>query len=114
MGGVRRRHLDKVVRSFVRAGANLPPEQKRRVEALRVELSRLSTEFANHVLDSTNAWELVLTDEAELEGLPESARAQARAAAQARVWLLYVSPPAKTLSRKKSAIGWRSVGPIMK
>ncbi len=82
--GVHRRHLDKVVRSFARAGADLPPEQKRRVEALRVEMSRLTTDFANHVLDSTNAWELVLTDEAELEGLPESALAQARAAAQAK------------------------------
>ncbi|HEX2077182.1 MAG TPA: M3 family metallopeptidase [Longimicrobium sp.] len=82
--GVRRRHLDKVVRSFARAGADLPPEQKQRVEALWVEMSRLTTEFANHVLDSTNAWELVLTDEAELEGLPDSARAQARAAAQAK------------------------------
>jgi oligopeptidase A len=84
LAGVRRRHLDKVVRSFERAGADLPPERKQRVEALRVEMSRLTTEFANHVLDSTNAWELVLTDEAELEGLPDSARAQARAAAQAR------------------------------
>ncbi|HEV3049560.1 MAG TPA: M3 family metallopeptidase, partial [Longimicrobium sp.] len=82
--GVRRRQLEKVVRSFERAGANLPPEQKQRVEALRVEMSRLTTEFANHVLDSTNAWDLVLTDEADLEGLPASARAQARTAAQAR------------------------------
>lgn len=82
--GVRRRHLDKTVRAFERAGADLPPEQKARVEALRVEMSRLTTDFANHVLDATNAWDLVLTDEADLEGLPESARAQARAAAQAR------------------------------
>ncbi|HLM68184.1 MAG TPA: M3 family metallopeptidase, partial [Longimicrobium sp.] len=82
--GVRRRHVDKLVRSFVRAGADLPAEQKTRIEAVRVELSRLCTEFANHVLDATNAWDLVLTDEAELEGLPDSARAQARAAAQAK------------------------------
>ncbi len=82
--GVRRRHVDKMVRSFVRAGADLPVEQKKRVEALRVELSRLSTEFANHVLDATNAWDLVLTDEADLEGLPDSALAQARTAAQAK------------------------------
>jgi oligopeptidase A len=82
--GVRRRHVDKMVRSFVRAGADLPVEQKTRIEALRVELSRLSTEFANHVLDATNAWDLVLTDEADLEGLPESALVQARAAAQAK------------------------------
>jgi oligopeptidase A len=82
--GVRRRHVDKLVRSYVRAGADLPPEQKKRIEALRVEMSRLSTDFANHVLDATNAWDLVLTGEAELEGLPESARVQARAAAQAK------------------------------
>jgi oligopeptidase A len=82
--GVRRRHLDKTVRAFERAGADLAPEQKQRVEALRVEMSRLTTEFANHVLDATNAWDLVITDEAELEGLPDSARAQARAAAQAK------------------------------
>ena len=82
--GVRARHVEKVVRAFVRAGADLPPDQKARVEALRVELSRLSTEFANHVLDSTNAFELVLTDPAEVEGLPPSALAQARAAARAR------------------------------
>lgn len=82
--GVHRRHLDKVVRSFERAGADLPPEEKTRIEAVRVEMSQLTTEFANHVLDSTNAWELVLTDEGDLEGLPESARAQARAAAQAK------------------------------
>jgi len=54
------------------------------VEEIKIELSRLLTEFSNHVLDATNAWDLVLTDEADLAGLPESARAQARAAAQAR------------------------------
>jgi oligopeptidase A len=79
---VRRRHLEKTVRAFIRAGADLGAEEKERVEALQVELSQLQTEFQNHVLDSTNAWELVLTDEADLAGLPESARAQARAAAE--------------------------------
>jgi oligopeptidase A len=82
--GIRARHLEKTVRSFRRAGADLPPEQKARVEALKIESSRLLTEFSNHVLDSTNAWDLVLTDEADLAGLPPSARAQARASAQAR------------------------------
>jgi oligopeptidase A len=81
---VRRRHLDKTVRTFVRAGADLAPEEKARVEALQVELSQLQTEFSNHVLDSTNAWEMVLAHEADLAGLPESARSQARAAAAAR------------------------------
>lgn len=68
--GVRRRHLEKTVREFVRAGADLPPEQKAKVEQIRVELSRLQTEFSNHTLDATNAWELVVTDRADLAGLP--------------------------------------------
>jgi oligopeptidase A len=84
LAGVRRRHLEKTLREFVRAGADLPPERKARVEAVRVELSQLSTRFANHALDATNAFELVVTDPADLAGLPESARAQARAAAEAR------------------------------
>ncbi|HKP74415.1 MAG TPA: M3 family metallopeptidase [Longimicrobiaceae bacterium] len=82
--GIRARHLEKTLRAFHRAGADLPVEQKARVEEIKIELSRLLTDFSNHVLDATNAWDLVLTDEADLAGLPESARAQARAAAQAR------------------------------
>lgn len=82
--GVRRRHLDKLVREFRRAGADLPAEVKTRVEALRVELSRLQTEFANNTLDATNAFEMVVEDEARLAGLPDSARSQARASARAK------------------------------
>ncbi|MDQ3556532.1 MAG: M3 family peptidase, partial [Gemmatimonadota bacterium] len=43
LSGMRRRHLEKTMREFVRAGADLPPERKARVEAVRVELSRLQT-----------------------------------------------------------------------
>jgi oligopeptidase A len=82
--GVRARHLEKTVRSFVRAGADLSPELKARVEQIKIELSTLQTDFSNHVMDATSAWEMVLTDPADLSGLPESARAQARAAAQAK------------------------------
>ncbi|MDB4950833.1 MAG: Oligopeptidase [Gemmatimonadetes bacterium] len=82
--GIRRRHLDKTVREFVRAGADLPPGDKARVEALRVELSQAQSQFANHTLDSTNAFELVVRDPADLAGLPASALNQARAAADAR------------------------------
>lgn len=82
--GVRRRHLEKTVREFVRAGADLPPEKKARVEEIKVESSRLQTQFSNHVLDSTNAFELLVTDPDDLRGLPPSAVAQARAAAEAR------------------------------
>jgi oligopeptidase A len=84
LSGVRRRHLEKSVREFRRAGADLPPEAKARVEAVRVEMSRLQTEFSNNVLDATNAFELVVTDPDDVRGLPPSSLAQARAAAEAR------------------------------
>lgn len=82
--GIRARHREKTLMAFRRAGADLEPDAKARVEAIKIELSRLVTEFSNNVLDATNAWELVLTDEGDLAGLPESARAQARAAAKAK------------------------------
>ncbi|HEX7023045.1 MAG TPA: M3 family metallopeptidase [Trueperaceae bacterium] len=82
--GVKRRHLDKVVREFKRSGADLPPEKKNRVLAISVELSQLGSRFSENVLDSTNAFELVLTDEADLAGLPESARSQAAQSAKSK------------------------------
>jgi oligopeptidase A len=82
LAGVRRRHLEKTVHSFVRAGADLPAEARAEVVRLQVELARATTRYAENVLDSTNAFELVLTDDARLAGLPESALEQARAAAQ--------------------------------
>ncbi len=82
LDGVRRRHLEKTLQEFRRAGADLPEEQRHRTRELRVELSQLSTRFSENVLDATNAYELVLTDEAELAGLPEGARRRARADAE--------------------------------
>ena len=82
--GVRRRHLDKTVQEFRRAGADLPDEQKARVEAINIELSGLSQKFSENTLDATNAFELTITDEAELAGLPESAKRLAKAAAEAK------------------------------
>ena len=66
LAGVKKRHLEKTMRAFVRAGADLPPDQKAKAEALSVELSQLQNEFSNHVLDATNAFELLITDESEL------------------------------------------------
>lgn len=82
--GVRRRHLEKTLRAFQRAGADLPEGKKARAEAINIELSKLQTKFSEHVLDATNAFELVLTEEADLIGLPESALAQARESARAK------------------------------
>jgi oligopeptidase A len=76
------RFLTQTLDDFKRHGAELAPADKQRLSALSVELSKLTTEYSQHVLDATNAFELVLPDEARLAGLPESAREAARHSAQ--------------------------------
>ena len=83
LSGAQARFLKKTVDDFRRHGAELPPEKKAELQALDVELSEITTRFSQNVVDATDAYELVLTDEAALAGLPESARAAARANAEA-------------------------------
>ena len=79
--GERRRFLQKTVENFRRHGADLDPAGKKRLEELDVELALVTTKFAENVLDSTNAFELILEDEAQLAGLPPTAVAAARESA---------------------------------
>ena len=79
--GERRRLLTRTIDNFRRHGANLDAAGKQRLEALDIELSRLTIRFAENVLDSTNAFELIVTDSAALAGLPPSAVAAARESA---------------------------------
>jgi oligopeptidase A len=82
--GVRKRHLAKTLDEFKRSGAALPPEGKKRLEAINVELTTLTTRFSQKVLDSTNAWELYLESESDLAGLPPSALGAARQSAESK------------------------------
>ncbi|MEO8099858.1 MAG: M3 family metallopeptidase [Acidobacteriota bacterium] len=82
--GTRRRFLTKTVDSFKRAGAELDPAGKQRLEELDVALSEVTTKFSENVLDATNAWELLVTDEAQLKGLPPQAVAMAKASAESK------------------------------
>src|SRR5689334_12524158 len=79
--GAHRRFLEKTIDAFRRHGAELDPEAKTRLEEIDVELSQLTTKFSENVLDTTNAFELVLTDEKDLAGLPPTALASARQSA---------------------------------
>ncbi|MGH9584768.1 MAG: M3 family metallopeptidase, partial [Bryobacteraceae bacterium] len=81
---VHKRFLEKTVASFRRAGADLDPEGKKKLETLNVELTKVTTKFSENVLDATNAFDLVVTDEAKLAGLPESARTLARESAKSK------------------------------
>jgi oligopeptidase A len=82
--GVRKRFLEKTLDNFRRHGAELNSEGKKRIAEIDVELTKQTIRFAENVLDSTNQYEWVITDERQLAGLPESARAMARANAASK------------------------------
>jgi len=60
------------IRDFVLSGVNLPDEQKKRMEEISLKLSELSNQFSQNLLDATNAYELIITDAKDVEGLPQS------------------------------------------
>ncbi|MBE2216537.1 MAG: M3 family metallopeptidase [Opitutaceae bacterium] len=76
--GVRRRHVDETVAEFRQHGADLPPEKKARLEQVQAELAAITQKYSENTLDATNAWELIVHDEAQLVGLPASAKEAAR------------------------------------
>jgi oligopeptidase A len=80
--GARGRFLHKTMDDFRRHGAELDAAGKKRLAEIDVELTMLTTKFSQNVLDSTNAFELVIEDETKLAGLPESARAAAKQSAE--------------------------------
>lgn len=65
--------LDKTWRSFIDGGANLEGAARERFKEVSIELSRLGHVFDQHVLAETNAFELHITDPADLAGVPEGA-----------------------------------------
>ncbi len=64
--------LEKTYRRFVRSGANLNETDKDKYRAITKELSQLGLTFQQNVLAETNAYELLITDEMDLGGLPGS------------------------------------------
>lgn len=82
--GVHRRFLEKTVSGFKRAGADLDTAGKQKLEAIEVALTEATTKFSENVLDATNAFELLVSDESKLSGLPESARQAARQSAKSK------------------------------
>ena len=71
--------LDKKYKSFSRNGANLSEDKKLQLREIDKELSKLSLQFGENVLAETQAFQLHLTDEKDLSGLPEGTIEAARA-----------------------------------
>ena len=65
--------LDKVYDSFIRSGANLEGAQKEKYRELTQKLSQLGLTYGENNLKETNNYQLVISDESKLAGLPESA-----------------------------------------
>ncbi len=84
LSGTRRRFLTKTLDSFRRHGAELDAAGKKKLAEIDVELAQVTTKFSENVLDSTNAFELIVTDEARLAGLPPSAIEAAKHSAEAK------------------------------
>ena len=80
----KKRFLDKTMDDFRRSGADLDTQGKARLLEINVELTKVTTKFSENVLDSTNAFELVIDNEAELAGLPQSAVEAARESAESK------------------------------
>ncbi|TDU33789.1 peptidyl-dipeptidase Dcp [Gelidibacter sediminis] len=81
--------LDKKYKSFSRNGANLPEEKKQKLRTIDKELSQLTLKFGENVLAETHNFEMLITNEDELSGLPEG-----------------VLEAAKQLAENKNKEGW--------
>ncbi len=75
----KKKYVEDTIRSFQLSGADLPAEKKAEIGELRKELSALGIKFGKNVLDSTNAWEKIISDPAQLSGMSD-AWLQSRAA----------------------------------
>lgn len=90
------RLLEKTWKSFVRSGANLGAEDKETYSKLSEQLSLLTLQYGKNVLAATNSFTLNLTDEADLEGLPDFVREAAVETAKSKEmegWAFDLSAP---------------------
>ncbi|HDO1326580.1 TPA: oligopeptidase A [Aeromonas veronii] len=96
LSGAQRKEIQNTLRDFRLSGIGLPAEAQQRYGEIQARLSELASRFSNNVLDATLGWHKLVTDEAELAGLPESVRAAARQMAELKGkegWLFTLDIP---------------------
>lgn len=76
--GEEKKLLHETYFDFVRRGVQLEGDKKERFKEISIELSKLSLLFSENVLAETNEYELEITDESDLSGLPEDVKARAK------------------------------------
>ncbi len=82
--GIQRRFMEETMTEFRQNGAELPQPKKERLAELQAELALATQKYSENVLDSTNAWELIISDPERLRGLPEVVKDAAQAEAAAK------------------------------
>ncbi len=95
------RFIQQTIEGFQDSGADLSQADKATLAKLRSELSQLGLQYGKNVLDSTNAWEHVVTDPSQLKGMTENWMNTAAAAALKKgygtkdkpQWLITLSYP---------------------
>lgn len=78
----KQRYLSETIADFRDQGADLAPEEKSKAKELLRQLAQATQKYSENCLDACNAWDLIISDERRLVGLPESALAAARQAAR--------------------------------
>lgn len=95
LNNAQRKLLEDIYESFANNGANLSPEDKETYRQLTAKLSQLTLQYGQNVLKATNAWTMLITDEALLAGLNDDTKAMLRANAEKKGldgWLLNLKP----------------------
>lgn len=76
--------IDRTIREFKLAGVGLPPEGKAKLKQLCEEETALGNAFSDNDLESTDAWQKHVLDEAVLLGIPDSDKSRMKDAAKAK------------------------------
>ena len=88
--------IDNALRDFRLSGVNLDSDKQKRFKEIEQQLSKLSSQFSDQLLDATNAWTKLIKNEEALSGLPKSAlmlAAQAADKEKQEGWLLNLEIP---------------------
>ncbi len=88
--------LDKNYKNFTRNGANLVLEDKNTLRRIDKKLAKVKLQFGENILAESNAFEMLLTDEKQLKGLPEGAKEAAKMLAKQKGekgWLITLDYP---------------------
>ncbi len=87
--------LENLYKNFVRSGANLSEENKKRLREINAEMAVATLKYGQNILAETNSYELVVTDKKDLEGLPneliEAAASEAKSRGKEGKWVFTLS-----------------------